>query len=168
MRTIQFFRKNEREVMKSLGFRPTKNSGSGWVEKEDGENDIAICQLKSTDAQSISVRLKDLKTLEYHSVVSHKTPVFAIQFLTTGEVWLLTRPGDVMIAGQKFVDIFEEEQKKTVDKTQNVCYNKGELKKYSNAIREYKKQMETEREQMEKSMKERRKVGRRRSSKSVV
>lgn len=30
-RTIKFYRKNEREVMKRLGFKPTKNSGSGWV-----------------------------------------------------------------------------------------------------------------------------------------
>ena len=30
-RTTKFYRKNEREVMKKLGFKPTKNSGSGWV-----------------------------------------------------------------------------------------------------------------------------------------
>ena len=35
-RTGKFYRKNEAEVMKSLGLIPTKNSGSGWIEKEDG------------------------------------------------------------------------------------------------------------------------------------
>ena len=57
-RTGKFYRKNEAEVMKSLGLIPTKNSGSGWIEKEDGQNDYVICQLKSTDAQSIKVTKK--------------------------------------------------------------------------------------------------------------
>ena len=30
-RSFKFYRKNEEEVMKSLGLKPTKNSGSGWV-----------------------------------------------------------------------------------------------------------------------------------------
>ena len=50
-RSFKFYRQNEAEVMKSLGLKPTKNSGSGWIEKEDGQNDYIICQLKSTDAQ---------------------------------------------------------------------------------------------------------------------
>lgn len=31
LRSGRFYRRNEAEVMKSLGLRPTKNSGSGWV-----------------------------------------------------------------------------------------------------------------------------------------
>jgi hypothetical protein len=30
-RTTKFYRKNEEEVMESLGLKPTKNSGSGWI-----------------------------------------------------------------------------------------------------------------------------------------
>ena len=93
-RTGKFYRKNEAEVMKQLGLTPTKNSGSGPLEKEDGYNNTLICQLKSTDAESISIKQKDLHTLEYNAVVSHKTPVFAIQFLNTGEVWLIAKPDD--------------------------------------------------------------------------
>ena len=93
-RTFKFYRKNEEEVMQSLGMKPTKNSGSGWVEKEDGQNDYLICQLKSTDAQSIKVNQKDIRILEYNAQVSHKIPVFAIQFLNTGEVWLMAKPED--------------------------------------------------------------------------
>ena len=33
-RTTNFYRKNEEEVMKSLGLKPTKNSGSGWIQKK--------------------------------------------------------------------------------------------------------------------------------------
>lgn len=91
-RSGKFYRKNEREVMKSLGFEPTPNSGSGWVVKEDGQNEDAICQLKSTDAKSIRIDQKDIEILEYNALVAHKIPVFAIQFLNTNEVFLLVRP----------------------------------------------------------------------------
>lgn len=94
-RSGKFYRKNEREVMEDLGFRPTYNSGSGWVEKEDGVNDYLICQLKSTDAQSIKVNQKDLRILERNAAVEHKVPVFAIQFLNTNEVWIMCKPQDI-------------------------------------------------------------------------
>ena len=93
-RTTKFYRKNEEEVMEALGLKPTKNSGAGWIEKEDGQNDHVICQLKSTDAQSIKINQKDIRILEYNANVCHKLPVFAIQFLNTGEVWLMAKPED--------------------------------------------------------------------------
>lgn len=91
-RTGKFYRKNEQEVMRDLGFEPTPNSGSGWIVKEDGQNEDAICQLKSTDATSIRISQKDIETLEYNAMVEHKIPVFAIQFLNTNETFLLIRP----------------------------------------------------------------------------
>lgn len=93
-RSGKFYRKNEAEVMRSLGIEPTKNSGSGWIEKEDGQNDFVICQLKSTDAQSIKINQKDIRILEVNAAVAHKIPCFAIQFLNTGEVWLMAKPTD--------------------------------------------------------------------------
>lgn len=95
-RTGKFYRKNEAEVMKSLGLVPTKNSGSGWIEKEDGQNEYVICQLKSTDAQSIKVNQKDIRILEYNASVTKKLPMFAIQFLNTDEVWLMVKPSDIV------------------------------------------------------------------------
>lgn len=99
-RSFKFYRKNEQEVMKSLGLKPTKNSGSGWIEKEDGQNDYVICQLKSTDAQSIKVNQKDIRTLEKNAMIEHKIPMFAIQFLNTGEVWLMLKPEDLPDASE--------------------------------------------------------------------
>lgn len=99
-RSFKFYRKNEQEVMESLGLKPTKNSGSGWIEKEDGQNDYVICQLKSTDAQSIKVNQKDIRTLEKNAMIEHKIPVFAIQFLNTGEVWLMIKPDDLPDASE--------------------------------------------------------------------
>lgn len=91
-RSGKFYRKNEAEVMQQLGLQPTKNSGSGWVEKEDGQSEEIICQLKSTDAQSIKINKKDLDTLQYNATVSHKLPVFAVQFLSSNEVYVLIKP----------------------------------------------------------------------------
>ena len=99
-RSGKFYRKNEADVMRSLGLKPTKNSGSGWIEKEDGQNDYIICQLKSTDAASIKVNQKDIRILEYNASVASKLPVFAIQFLNTNEVWLMMKPEDVTNVAQ--------------------------------------------------------------------
>ena len=93
-RSGKFYRKNEKEVMETLGLKATYNSGSGWIEKEDGQNDYLICQLKSTDAQSIKINQKDIRILEYNASVEKKIPIFAIQFLNTGEVWLMSKPED--------------------------------------------------------------------------
>lgn len=91
-RSGKFYRNNEAEVMAQLGLKPTKGSGSGWIEKEDGQSEHIICQLKSTDAQSIKVAKQDLDTLQYNAAVSHKLPVFAIQYLSSNEVYLVLRP----------------------------------------------------------------------------
>lgn len=94
-RSTKFYRRNEEEVMRELGLNPTVNSGAGWVEKEDGQNDHLIAQLKSTDAASISIRLRDIEVLEANAQISHKVPVFVIQFLGTGDVFIMARPADM-------------------------------------------------------------------------
>lgn len=91
-RSGRFYRNNEAQVMEQLGLKPTKNSGSGWIEKEDGQNENVICQLKSTDASSIKVSKKDLDVLQYNASTAHKLPVFAIQFLQSNEVYLVVSP----------------------------------------------------------------------------
>ena len=113
-RSFKFYRKNEEEVMESLGLKPTKNSGSGWIEKEDGQNDYVICQLKSTDAQSIKVNQKDIRVLEKNARVEHKLPLFAIQFLNTGEVWLMAKPEDFTSVAQ-YIDTGICEVKESIE-----------------------------------------------------
>lgn len=105
-RSGKFYRKNEAEVMSMLGLKPTKNSGSGWIEKEDGQSDHIICQLKSTDASSIKINKKDLDTLGYNAAVSHKIPVFAIQFLQSDEVYLVIKP-EVLCDAAKYIETGE-------------------------------------------------------------
>lgn len=89
--------------MKSLGLKPTKNSGSGWVEKEDGISDAVICQLKSTDKESIKLNKRDIDVLNYNAGVCHKMPVFAIQFLQSNEVYLLVKP-DILMDIAKYIE----------------------------------------------------------------
>lgn len=89
--------------MKSLGLKPTKNSGSGWVEKEDGISDAVICQLKSTDKESIKLNKRDIDVLNYNAGVCHKMPVFAIQFLQSNEVYLLVKP-DMLADVAKYIE----------------------------------------------------------------
>lgn len=99
--------------MEMLGLEPTINSGSGWIQKEDGESENILCQLKSTDAQSIKVNKKDIDTLEYHASVSHKLPLFAIQFLQSNEVFLIARP-EVFLEIAKYIKTGE------IEKTENL------------------------------------------------
>lgn len=107
-RSGKFYRKNEAEVMKSLGLEPTPNSGSGWIVKEDGQNDDVICQLKSTDASSIRITKQDLDILQYNASTTKKLPVFAIQFLQSHEVYLVVKPENLEDAA-KYLETGEYE-----------------------------------------------------------
>lgn len=93
-RTGKWYSKNEKEVMQKLGLTPTKQSGAGWKEKEDGYNEKILAQLKSTDADSYRVKLDDLRKLEYHAAVEHKTPAFVIDFIGKG-LYVLCRVDDL-------------------------------------------------------------------------
>jgi len=93
-RSAKFYRKNESEVMRKYGLKPTANSGAGWIEKEDGENADIICQLKSTDKDSIKINLLDLHKLIYHAETAHKIPLFMIQFLQQNEEYIIMRAED--------------------------------------------------------------------------
>ena len=86
--SIKWYFKNEKKVMKKLGFDPVPGSGSGWIFKEDGENENFIAQLKTTSANSYKLDRVDLDKLEYHAMVAHKIPVFINQFLEDGQIYL--------------------------------------------------------------------------------
>lgn len=95
-RSGKFYYQNEREVLERLGLRQVPGSGNGWIQKEDGESEDILCQLKSTDAQSIRVQKLDIEKLEYHAMVSHRLPVFAINFLSDNSTYLLVSPESLL------------------------------------------------------------------------
>lgn len=137
-RSFKFYRKNEAEVMESLGLKPTLNSGSTWIEKEDGQNDFVICQLKSTDAQSIAVKQKDLRALENNAITSYKLPLFAIQFLNTNEVWLMAKPEDFSKIAE-YIDTGKTEIEKPVIDSVNTTINKKVISSSENARNDFHK-----------------------------
>ena len=136
--------------MKRLGFKPTRNSGATWIEKCDGQSDHCICELKSTDNSSFTVKQEYLHTLEAHAIEAHKLPVFAFQFLNTDEVWLSVKESDIEafkdIIKQSMLEELKEsitskkpqskEEKnnyeffiKSIDKALDMVYDKGEKRK---------------------------------------
>lgn len=88
-RAARYYGKNEAATMRDLGLLPVPRSGAGWVHKEDGENEAILCQLKSTDAAEARIRRIDLDRLAYHAAISHKAPLFAIQFLSDGKIYFV-------------------------------------------------------------------------------
>lgn len=94
-RSGKFYSRNEKETLRSLGLTPAPMSGAGWVIKEDGENEAIMVQLKSTDAQSYRIDMLDMKKLEYHAAVSHKVPVFLVQFLKQDRIYAVVDISDL-------------------------------------------------------------------------
>lgn len=95
-RSGKFYFRNEKEVLTKLGLKPVPGSGSGWIAKEDGENEVALVQLKSTDANSYTLKQFDMKQLEYHAQVAHKVPIFLVQFLAQDKIYAIVNVEDVM------------------------------------------------------------------------
>lgn len=85
----KFYSKNEKEVMKGLGLTPAPASGAGWIVKEDGENELSMVQLKSTDSTRYTLNMLDMKKLEYHAQVSNKIPIFLVQFLQEDRMYAI-------------------------------------------------------------------------------
>lgn len=94
-RSGKFYSKNERDVMESLGLKATKQSGAGWLEKEDGYNEHLLVQLKSTDADSYRLKLDDMRKLEYHANVEHKLAAFLVQFLEQDQTYIICKVDDI-------------------------------------------------------------------------
>lgn len=139
-RSTKWYRKNEEEVMYRLGLKPTKNSGAGWIEKCDGENEHFLCELKSTDHESFSIKQSVLHVLEHHALEAHKIPLFAFQFINRDEVWVAIKEEDIQayreLIERDVLNKLEEEDeqflkkykicKKGIDNQSEEEYYKGE------------------------------------------
>lgn len=77
---VKFWFRNEKELMKSLGLKGTPGSGNKVI-KEDGQNEHLIAQLKSTDGNTLTIKLTDVNSLMYNAAVTHKLPLFINQFI---------------------------------------------------------------------------------------
>lgn len=99
--------------MKGLGFKPAPASGAGWIVKEDGENDLAMVQLKSTDSTRYTLDMLDMKKLEYHANISHKIPIFIVQFLREDRLYAIV-PVDNIIDLKDSVETGKIKDKVTI------------------------------------------------------
>lgn len=139
-RSTKWYRKNEAEVMHRLGLKPTRNSGAGWIEKCDGESENFLCELKSTDHESFSIKQSVLHVLEHHALEAHKIPLFAFQFINRDEVWVAIKEEDIQayreLIERDVLNKLEEEDeqflkkykicKKGIDNQSEEEYYKGE------------------------------------------
>lgn len=139
-RSTKWYRKNEAEVMHRLGLKPTRNSGAGWIEKCDGESEHFLCELKSTDHESFSIKQSVLHVLEHHALEAHKIPLFAFQFINRDEVWIAIKEEDIqaykeLIERDVLSKLEEEDEqflkkykicKKGIDNQSEEEYYKGE------------------------------------------
>lgn len=105
--------------MKGLGFKPAPASGAGWIVKEDGENDLAIVQLKSTDSTRYTLDMLDMKKLEYHANTSHKIPIFVVQFLKEDRLYAIV-PVDNIIDLKDSVETGRIQDKVTIKEPEPV------------------------------------------------
>lgn len=127
-RSTKWYRKNEAEVMHRLGLKPTRNSGAGWIEKCDGENEHFLCELKSTDHESFSIKQSVLHVLEHHALEAHKIPIFAFQFINRDEVWVAIKEEDI----QAYRELIEREVLSKLEEDEEL------LKKYKELLKKYK------------------------------
>lgn len=136
-RSGKFYSKNEKETLSKLGLRPIPFSGAGWVEKEDGENEFSLVQLKSTEASSYRVDMLDIKKLEYHASVSNKVPIFLIQFLKHDKIYALVNLEDL----DELHEIFNNEdkvvQKKGSDSYEEISVVKKMVSSSSKARKQF-------------------------------
>lgn len=168
-RNTKWYRKNEVEVMHRLGFEPTRNSGATWIDKGDGQNEHCLCELKSTDHESFSIKQSVLHQLEAQAIEAHKLPVFAFQFINTDEVWVAIKESDIavfkaLIQGKEIQNCFELSLDEQEEKKYNSICKQGNTKENLKARMAYMKQKELERAEREhefkKKNKERRKESR--------
>lgn len=174
-RSIKWYRKNEAEVMHRLGFKPTRNSGATWIDKGDGQNDNCLCELKSTDHESFTIKQSVLHHLEAQAIEAHKLPVFAFQFINTDEVWVAIKESDIaafkaimkgVLPNMPLSPLLEKDEE-NVDRTEEKKYNN--ICKQSNVNQNikarlvYMKQKELERIEREQEFKKKNKERRKES-----
>lgn len=98
-RGTKFYRANEKETMEKYGMKADARSGAGPLFKSDGRNDYLICEYKSTEKASYSMKFDDIRKNEYHARTEHKIPIFiTAQIFFDGDIyigqdeWITLRP----------------------------------------------------------------------------
>ena len=79
-----------------------------------------MVQLKSTDSLSYRLSRLDMKKLEFHADVSHKVPVFLVQFLKDDRLYAIVDVNDI---DDLFYGLKGIKPKESVINNNNILYN---------------------------------------------
>nr|DAJ94268.1 MAG TPA: hypothetical protein [Caudoviricetes sp.] len=140
-RTGKFYYRNERETLQALGFKQVAGSGNGWVEKEDGESENTLVQLKSTESSSYTIALLDLKKLETHAETEHKFPLFLIQFLKQDKIYALVNIENLDDLNEMIKS--GEIKERPVNIQESTTVKRKKISSSSSAIKSYRKEQES-------------------------
>lgn len=114
------YRKREKTLMKEIGANPQPFSGANWLKKEDGENESILVQLKSTQANSISLKMIDLQQLFDHAQGVGKIPVFMLDFVEYDTQLICLRVKDINKLEQVMRGDSLDEEEITLDDLKNI------------------------------------------------
>lgn len=87
--STRFYRRDERDTNDDYGLKSRRDSGAGWINKLDGEDNDRIVSMKSTEAGSFRVTFADLAELEYQALIANKLPVFLVKDLTNDKRYFI-------------------------------------------------------------------------------
>lgn len=138
-RSGKFYYRNERETLDALGFKQVAGSGNGWLDKEDGESETTLVQLKSTDKSSYRLDMLDMKKLEYHAEVAHKIPLFLVQFLQQDKIYAIISVDNICDL-QKMFETGEVSKDKVID-TSEVKVRNRNVSSSSKAMKQYRREV---------------------------
>lgn len=145
-RSSKYWFKNEKEVMRKLGLKPTISSGNKWIDKEDGKNEYILAQLKSTEKSSIAIKLVDFNQLEYNANIAHKVPLFIVQFVD-GPILLCLKPEDLKDVCDYLV-LDKKNKREIVEVEENENVKNESVVKSSKKREKVKDKMRKEREKL--------------------
>lgn len=105
MATVKDSQRQERTLAKQLQGSVNAGSGNGWVRKGDVRSDTELWECKVTSAKSYSLKQADLEKLNNQALLDGRMPVFLIEFMKTGDSFVVLSKDDFMeLRGKIFGD----------------------------------------------------------------
>lgn len=89
-------RKQERALARERGGFVNSGSGNGWVRKSDVRTEEELWEAKITSAKSFSLKDADLSKNKDYALVDGRIPLFLIQFLGSGNEWVVIDKEDYL------------------------------------------------------------------------
>jgi len=94
--TVKDSQRQERSLAKQLQGTVNAGSGNGWVRKGDVRSEQELWECKITSAKSYSLKQSDLETLNNQALMDGRIPIFLIEFMKTGDSFVVLSKDDFM------------------------------------------------------------------------